>query len=89
MATFSLTSSYYSLIIDSDVDNSKCEWGEWSRGACSVSCGGGFRIKTQLWQPKEGNVEECSGYASEYEDCNTNECPVCKTNPCPGIDINL
>ena len=58
-----------------------CEWGEWTKGECSQSCGGGVR---EIARNK--TVEEvltmCEGKASYNEDCNQ--------QPCPGnINVNI
>ena len=57
------------------LDAVNCKWGEWRKGPCSVSCGGGIRTKTRTKITEESNGGTCNGTASETEICNTNQCP--------------
>ena len=52
-----------------------CEWGEWSFGECSKTCGEGTRSKSRNETVSaicEG--EECVGPASDVESCNELPC---------------
>ena len=55
-----------------------CAWedfGEWSE--CSASCGGGTRTRTRVVSiPSENGGDECTGDATETENCETQECPA-------------
>ena len=53
-----------------------CEWGEWSIGECSKTCGTGMRenVREQKVIAEFGG-KECSGPESVTEACNVLECP--------------
>lgn len=60
------------------VDCEKTEFDEFSE--CSVTCGGGTRIRTRriVVNPKNGGLP-CVGEDREEDKCNTNPCPIdCK-----------
>ena len=46
-----------------------CEWGEWSFGECSATCGGGMRTKIRKY------IDECPGDQKINEECNIKPCP--------------
>ena len=53
-----------------------CEWDDWIIGACSSSCGGGFRTNTRSKTVSaEHEGDECEGVTSITESCNIQECP--------------
>ena len=53
-----------------------CEWGEWQKGDCSVSCGGGMQtyIRVPKVNASNGGMK-CSGESSINFSCNTENCP--------------
>ena len=51
-----------------------CQWGRWSVGACTVSCGAGTRTKTRAVAVKETNGGKCDGSTAITEPCNTLNC---------------
>ena len=51
-----------------------CQWGPWSIGRCSKSCGGGKQIKIRTKTTVEANGGTCDGQPLVIEDCNTNSC---------------
>ena len=51
-----------------------CQWGRWSVGACTVSCGAGTRTKTRAVAVKETNGGKCDGITTITEPCNTLNC---------------
>jgi len=53
-----------------------CEWGEWSSGKCSQTCGGGIQEKTRV--PRviaQNGGNDCDGEKDKKEMCNTDKCP--------------
>lgn len=58
-----------------------CAWGEFKAwGECSISCGGGKRIRTRSEQtPARGGGKPCAGSKSESGDCNQQACPTTTT----------
>ena len=58
-----------------------CVWGgfgDWS--SCSVTCGGGYRTRTRsVAIPASSGGEQCTGLATETEQCNANACAGSKT----------
>ena len=53
-----------------------CEWNDWQKGKCSVTCGGGTLTKTR--SPKfdaQHGGQECTGQPEVTESCNIQECP--------------
>ena len=46
-----------------------CEWGKWSFGECSATCGGGMRTKIRKY------IDGCPGDQKVNEECNINPCP--------------
>ena len=64
-------SRYYGYLIIS-VD---CEWGDWSNGTCSKTCGSGEMTKTRNKTIVEDHGGSCSGQSTSTETCNTINCP--------------
>ena len=52
-----------------------CQWGRWSIGACTHSCGGGTQTKTRTVAVTETNGGKCVGSRTSTEQCNTLSCP--------------
>ena len=53
-------------------------WGSWSSfSSCSRTCGGGNWTRTRECNDPAPSIggAECSGEASQTENCNTDECP--------------
>ena len=46
-----------------------CEWGDWSFGECSRTCGGGMRTKIRKY------IDGCPGDHKVNEECNIKHCP--------------
>ena len=66
------------------VDGGWTDWTVW--GACSLTCGTGSQDRTRTCTnptPENGGAQ-CTGDASESQDCNTDACP---TVPTPGNDF--
>ena len=56
------------------VDGYWTPWSNWT--ACSVSCGGGSRIRVRECVPPRHGGDPCEGISSEeVEECNTQHCP--------------
>lgn len=71
------------------VDGGWGPWGQWS--ACSVSCGGGFRLRRRECNdpPAQNGGQECPGCHVEYEPCNPQQCTEYKkTYWTPWISLN-
>ena len=52
-------------------------WGPWSEwSGCSHTCGGGKRLR--LRSCLDGDF--CKGNSTDYDECNTQECPSSKQN---------
>ena len=59
-----------------------CKWGDWDYGKCSKTCGGGKRTnyrKVLVHQSNGGKA--CTGSTWEFQNCNTQSCPVKKWKP--------
>ena len=52
-----------------------CIWGDWKKGSCSKSCGGGTRTNERIKVVKEEHGGTCEGESTEVEDCNKDKCP--------------
>ena len=52
-----------------------CQWGGWTEGECSQTCGTGNRTNTRTKLVVEEHGGTCTGNATEVVECNTNECP--------------
>ena len=52
-----------------------CEWGAWSLGDCSTSCGGGVRLNVREKTIQEMYGGTCEGDPTFEETCNLQECP--------------
>ena len=64
----SLTTSNLAVAID-------CEWGSWSVGDCSISCGKGTRTKIRTVSIKGTHGGKCMGKNIMIESCNIKNCP--------------
>ena len=64
----------HKLIFDNVVVN--CQWGAWSSGSCTKTCGTGELNKTRSKTIVEAHGGNCSGQATSTETCNTNDCPL-------------
>merc|ERR1712136_548000 len=53
-----------------------CIWGDWKKGSCSKSCGGGTRTNERIKVVKEEHGGTCEGESTEVEDCNEDKCPL-------------
>jgi len=53
-----------------------CQWGEWTIGECSKTCGGGRRLDTRVKIVEQFGGHPCVGDDSIIEACNTDPCPV-------------
>lgn len=62
-------------LIQFDIILANCQWGAWSIGDCSKSCGGGTRAKYRRKVEHEANGGTCHGVWDIEEDCNTQKCP--------------
>ena len=53
-----------------------CVWGSWQTWtSCTVTCGGGFQVRTRNIDTHEENSgTACSGASSEVQGCNTAGC---------------
>ena len=53
-----------------------CVWGSWQTWtSCTVTCGGGFQVRTRNIDTHEENSgTACSGATSEVQGCNTSGC---------------
>lgn len=56
------------------IDGMWKEWTIWSE--CSLTCGGGERIRSRLCVPPQHGGKDCSGSSTETEACNEQPCPV-------------
>ena len=52
-----------------------CQWGAWTTGTCTKTCGGGSRTKIREKTVVESKFGRCIGSFSLTENCNTNQCP--------------
>ena len=62
-------------ITDSSYQAINCQWSAWDIGTCSRTCGSGERKKTRTKEVMEMFGGICNGESSEFEPCNTNNCP--------------
>merc|ERR1712018_309187 len=54
-----------------------CEWGDWIRGTCSQTCGGGIREDLRFLKTRAAfGGDECEGSPIRQETCNMQNCPV-------------
>ena len=52
------------------------EWAPWQAwGACNVSCGGGYTVRSRLCNQPEHGGEMCEGDSEEFKECNEHNCP--------------
>ncbi|XP_062517870.1 coadhesin-like [Corticium candelabrum] len=53
-------------------------WGAWTMGACTRSCGGGFRLTVRQCDnpPPRNGGSNCEGTSRQFETCSTQCCPV-------------
>ena len=65
---------FYICIKLNIVDGKWSEWESW--GICSVSCGGGYQIRTRKCNtPAPAYAgKDCKGYSHEVRECNTLSC---------------
>ena len=76
----SIPTSYtsYHLVLDTSIrvrPDEDCRWSDWKEGACSKSCGGGFKtFNRQIIKRAIGNGE-CPGESLRVEHCNEDTCP--------------
>ncbi|XP_063402108.1 slit homolog 1 protein-like [Mytilus trossulus] len=60
---------------------SKCpidgQWGAWSTGTCSVTCGNGIKYRNRRCDspPSSNNGQDCIGSSTIYAICNSGVCP--------------
>ena len=52
-----------------------CEWGAWTNGSCSETCGTGELIKTRTKTIVEAHGGACSGQSDETVSCYMSHCP--------------
>ena len=52
-----------------------CQWSEWAGGACSLTCGGGTKLKTRTKSVREKYGGVCNGEFAERVSCNQQDCP--------------
>ena len=52
-----------------------CQWGDWTSGSCSKSCGSGVLTKSRIKTTVEAHGANCSGQSTTTEICNDNTCP--------------
>ena len=56
-----------------------CEWGNWTEGECSVTCGGGIQTNSRNKTVEESNGTDeegiCVGDPTMEMACNTQPCP--------------
>lgn len=57
------------------VDGYMSEWGSW--GGCSVTCGGGFKMRTRTCHDPIYGGKPCQGDTVQIN-------PSCNYQPCPG-----
>ena len=57
-----------------------CEWGSWTTGDCSTTCGDGTRTNTRLKTVAEQHNGRCEGSPSMNERCNERPCPSMSLN---------
>ena len=58
------------------LDSSQCEWSEWYKGFCDVTCGRGKRLMTRVLVPKPGINGVClDNTQQEIVDCTVTPCP--------------
>lgn len=65
------SSIYFPLIIL--VDGKWTDWGDW--GDCSVTCGGGEKIRTRECDGPYYGGAPCPGSETDSEICGTDPCP--------------
>jgi len=54
-----------------------CQWGPWTEGECSKTCGGGNRTDTRVKTRPESNGGTCTGESSlSDQECNDEDCPT-------------
>lgn len=57
-----------------------CEWGPWTKGECSKTCGGGKRTDTRVKTRTESNGGTCDGESiAQNLECNDEDCPTTTT----------
>lgn len=53
-----------------------CIWGDWVKGTCSKTCGGGHRTDERTITKPEENGGTCEGKPTRVVNCNEQKCPL-------------
>ncbi|KAI0218171.1 hypothetical protein LSAT2_030102 [Lamellibrachia satsuma] len=70
--------SFYGNFCEHEIINGGWgDWGDWSQ--CSRSCGGGNTTRHRLCDspPPDADGRPCDSDSEEWQECHTEECPVC------------